>query len=114
MSTGVPSIDTAAVWAGVLVAVAGALGVLYRASRGARQLIGRLGDLADDWLGTPARPGVPERPGVMQRLGSIDNRLAGLDERVAAVEHELHPNSGSSLRDAVDRVDDRTRLIVGE
>ncbi|MFJ2443457.1 MULTISPECIES: hypothetical protein [unclassified Streptomyces] len=32
-------------------------------------------------------------------------RLDGIEERLTAVEHELHPNSGASLRDAVDRVD---------
>lgn len=104
MTTGIPSVDTAVVWAGVLAVLGGALGILYRASRGVRHLLARLGELTDDWLGVPARPGVPERPGVMQRLGGIEDRLG-------ALEHELHPNSGSSLRDAVDRVDARTARL---
>lgn len=45
----------------------------------------------DDWFGTPARPGVPARLGVMARLD--------------AIEHELHPNSSMSMRDAVDRIE---------
>ncbi|UUN29418.1 hypothetical protein [Streptomyces sp. FIT100] len=105
MTTGIPGVDLTVVWSGVVVAVGGALGLLYRASRGARHLAERLGQVADDWQGVPGRPGVPDRPGVMQRLGAIEDRLA-------AVEHELHPNSGASLRDAVDRVDARTRRIV--
>ncbi|MDN3056169.1 hypothetical protein PH213_16775 [Streptomyces sp. SRF1] len=107
MTTGIPGVDLAVVWCGVVATVGGALGLLYRASRGARRLAARLGDLADDWQGTPARPGVSARPGVMQRLDAIEQQLA-------AVEHELHPNSGASLRDAVDRVDARTRRIADE
>lgn len=107
MSTGVSGVDLAIVWCGVITATGGALGLLYRASRGARRLAERLGDLADDWQGTPDRPGVPGRPGVMTRLDAMEQQLA-------AVQHELHPNSGSSLRDAVDRVDERTRRTLDE
>ncbi|MBI0374717.1 hypothetical protein JBE27_00105 [Streptomyces albiflaviniger] len=107
MTTGIPGVDLAVVWCGAIAAVGGASGLLYRASRGARRLAERLGDLADDWQGTPARPGVPPRPGVMQRLDAIEQQLA-------AVEHELHPNSGTSLRDAVDRVDERTRHLTND
>ncbi|MGW4030736.1 hypothetical protein ACWEFL_15690 [Streptomyces sp. NPDC004838] len=58
----------------------------------------RGGQIIDDWHGEPARPGVPARAGVMERLGSIETR-------VTAVEHEVRPNDGRSMRDAVDRVD---------
>lgn len=40
-----------------------------------------------DWYGEPARPGVEARPGVMERLRGI--------------EKELHPNGGSTMRDAI-------------
>lgn len=53
--------------------------------------LGKLHDFLDDWFGTPARPGVPPRLGVMARLD--------------AIEHELHPNSSMSMRDAVDRIE---------
>ncbi|MFJ2863669.1 hypothetical protein [Kitasatospora sp. NPDC087314] len=49
----------------------------------------------EDWQGTPSRPGVPGRPGVMERLDRI--------------EHELHPNSGLSLRDAVNRIEEAVK-----
>ncbi|TGB03312.1 hypothetical protein [Streptomyces sp. MZ04] len=103
-TTGVASLDTAVIWIGALVAVAGALALAWRASRSLRRLTRRVGDLVDDWQGTESRPGVPARPGVMTRLGAIE-------DRIGRVEHELHPNSGASLRDAVDRVDQRTRRI---
>ncbi|MFI8810534.1 MULTISPECIES: hypothetical protein [unclassified Streptomyces] len=76
-------------------------------SRGIRQIMGRVDEFVDDWNGTQARPGVPGRPGVMARLD-------GIEERLGRVEHELHPNSGGSLRDAVDRVDVRTRQIAAD
>lgn len=66
--------------------LAGGVTVLWQLAR----FLKRLGDVSDDWNGEPARDGVPGRPGVMARLG--------------AIEAELHPNHGSSLRDAVDRV----------
>lgn len=58
------------------------------------RLLKRLGDAFDDWQGQPARPGVPERPGVMRRLEMIES--------------ELHPNGGSSLRDAINRTGKRS------
>jgi hypothetical protein len=56
----------------------------------------RVDDFMDDWYGEPERPGVPARPGLMERVGGIEDRLG-------RVEHELHPNDGGSLRDAVDQ-----------
>ncbi|MFD0496842.1 hypothetical protein [Streptomyces rhizosphaericus] len=41
-------------------------------------------------------------------------RLDAIEQQLAAVEHELHPNSGTSLRDAVDRVDERTRHLTND
>ena len=48
-------------------------------------------EFLEDWKGEPDRPGVKGRAGVMARLGSI--------------EHELHPNSGLSMRDAINRTE---------
>lgn len=53
----------------------------------------KINDFMDDWGGTEARPGVPRRPGVMERLDWI--------------EHQLKPNSGESLRDVVNRIEDQ-------
>jgi hypothetical protein len=62
------------------------LGLVVKAA----PLFRKLRDLADDWSGEPARPGVPARAGVMERLQV-------LDEKTAQLEH----NGGSSLRDDV-------------
>jgi hypothetical protein len=52
----------------------------------------------------------------MERLGGIERQgadtaqhLAEVEQRLARVEEQLHPNGGGSLRDAVDRVDARLR-----
>lgn len=105
--TGVPAIDVLVIWSLAAVAVAGLIALGWRTARGVRRLVDRMDDLADDWTGTPERPGVPARLGVMARLLRIEQRLT-------AVEHELRPNSGHSLRDAVDRVDARTRTLTSD
>lgn len=51
----------------------------------------KLRDFLDDWGGEPERPGVPGRLGVMSRLDRI--------------EAQLRPNGGSTLRDAVTRIE---------
>jgi hypothetical protein len=58
-----------------------------------------------DWAGTPAEPGRDAVPGVMERL----NRMDG----------ELKHNGGSTMKDAVKRIEKKldgieTRLIAGD
>lgn len=50
-------------------------------------LWGKVRDLVDDLQGEPARPGVPARKGAMDRLLTLEN------------------NGGSSLKDAIDRIE---------
>lgn len=57
----------------------------------------RVESFLTDWAGSPARPGVPEQPGVLTRLHSIETR-------VDAIEREVKPNGGASMKDAVDRI----------
>ena len=45
----------------------------------------------EDWSGQPSRPGRDRVPGVMERLNDIDG--------------ELKNNGGSSVKDAVDRIE---------
>lgn len=66
----------------------------------------------EDWNGEPSRPGVPERPGMMQRVGNIEASQTKADvffEKYGPIidklEHEMHPNSGTSLADAVNRTE---------
>ena len=85
-----------------LAAVSAVVFLLYRKLW---PLVRGLTHVVDDWVGEPARDGVDERPGVIASLAILRDTTADLDKRLAAVEHELHPNSGTSLRDAVDRIE---------
>lgn len=79
-------------------AVGAGLTFLFVVFRRVLGLLSKVHDVLDDWNGTPARPGVPEKPGVMVRL--------------EAIEHELHPNSQLSMRDAVDRIEQAVTTLV--
>ena len=76
--------------AGVVVSVAGASVVF---GRPLRKLVRDNAEFREDWYGQPARPGRDPEPGVMERLRKI--------------EKELHPNGGSTMRDAINRLDAR-------
>lgn len=74
----------------------------------------KLTDMADDFLGEKARPGVPARPGVMERLAAHEaaqddaaREQGAIADKLEVVRHELFPNSGTSLRDAVNRIDEK-------
>ncbi|MFC7641426.1 hypothetical protein ACFQX6_10895 [Streptosporangium lutulentum] len=56
-----------------------------------------LKNFLDDWQGEAARPGVAARPGFPQRITTI--------------EEQLRPNHGTSLRDAVDRLERGVRRV---
>lgn len=100
-TTGLGAVDQLGIWAGVIAAIAGLLALAARILRRVLHIAHRMEEFADDWLGVPGRPGVPARPGVMERLDRLDRDVAG-------IRHELHPNSGASLRDAIDRVEAAT------
>lgn len=103
-ATGIPVLDTALVWGGAISVLVGVGTVAWRGIRGALRLSGRAGQFFDDWYGEEGRPGVPARPGVMERV-------SGIEDRLTRVEHELYPNSGGSLRDAVDLANDRLKRL---
>lgn len=111
--------DAANAWLALGAAVVVVGGGVVALIRWLRHHLGGLADFIADWHGESARPGVPARPGVMERLARIEDRAAGIEDRAAgiedrltSVEHELQPNSGRSLRDAVNRVDARTARIA--
>lgn len=57
-------------------------------------------DFLDDWFGTEPRAGRSRTKGVMERLNEIDG--------------ELKNNGGSSIKDAVDRIDTQVTEIYSD
>jgi hypothetical protein len=91
---------TLAAW---IIAVGGALGILWRIVspifKKSRLLLDALSRFTTDWFGTEAEPGRDRVPGVMERLNRIDG--------------ELQHNSGSSMKDAIKRIENKLSEIDG-
>lgn len=99
--------NTAFMWAGGLGSVLALIGMLWQyVVRPITRLARFVGDLVDDIRGEPPRPGFEGRDGVLVRLSKIEATQAAQADQLARIEHELHPNGGSSLRDRVDLVAD--------
>ncbi len=99
----------AQVVAGLLLtaAIIGAVGAVVRLLLYVWNVLRRLTRWLDDWEGEPPRPGFPSgRPGVLDRIASIESRvdrLPAVEERLTALEAQMMPNGGGSMRDAIDR-----------
>jgi len=88
-------------WAAGVITSGTALGMLWKLLK---PLCVRLHALMDnwdtfmrDWAGEPASPGRSAVPGVMERLNRIDG--------------ELKRNGGSSMKDAINRVEKKLEQI---
>lgn len=104
----------------VIGAILGALGVLikvvYKISR-------QFGEFRDDWRGDPGRPGIPARLGVPARLQAVEDAtshnalaLAAMSEQmglIAGAVGQLQPNKGSTLNDAIRRIESDTAAAAG-
>lgn len=95
---------TGAAWLDGVIYV-GAVAVAVAAIGGALRWLyvkvwSRVHDFLEDWNGTEDRDGVPGRPGVMSQLRC-------LDERVSVIESEFAPNHGSSMKDQMDRIEQK-------
>ena len=88
-------------WAAAVITVGTALGMLWRLLRPVCARLHLLMDNWDafmrDWAGEPAAPGRSAVPGVMERLNRIDG--------------ELKRNGGSSMKDALNRVEKKLEQI---
>ncbi|MFJ4799214.1 hypothetical protein [Kitasatospora purpeofusca] len=94
-TTGSAGVDALVAWSIGGTAVATLVTMVWRALR---RISGPVEEFLEDWNGSPARPGVAARPSMMQRVGALESA-------VGDIKHELHPNSGSSLRDVADRIE---------
>lgn len=88
-------------WAAGAITVGTALGMLWNILRPIHKRMHTIMDNMDtfmrDWSGEPAAPGRSAVPGVMERLNRIDG--------------ELKRNGGSSMKDAVARVEKKLTQI---
>lgn len=72
----------------------------------------------DDFVGEEERPGAERRPGISERLMGLETSVSdiqikfdSINDKVIFIEKELHPNHGTSMRDAVDRIQMRIDLV---
>jgi hypothetical protein len=90
-------------WAASIIAVGGALGIIWKFIKPivvkTKNLLESLSMFAIDWFGTEEVPGRDRVPGVMERLNRIDG--------------ELQHNSGSSMKDAIKRIENKLATIDG-
>ncbi len=77
--------------------VAGLIMLLY-IRKVFKPFLDSLRNFMDDWNGEPARPGRDKRSGVMERLERLEDGMT-------AVGYQLRANGGSSMYDAVKRID---------
>ena len=59
-------------------------------------------DFIDEWYGTE------ETPGITARLNDGQEHFNKIDAELATIKAELFNNGGSSLRDAIDRIEKNT------
>jgi hypothetical protein len=93
--------EIALYWAAGIITVLTAVGMIWRLLKPVCDRIHALMDGWDnfirDWAGEPAEPGRSAVPGVMERLNRIDG--------------ELKRNGGTSMKDAITRVEKKLEQI---
>lgn len=105
----------------LLAAVVTAITVLVVASIKTSKFIKKIVHFFDDFLGEEERPGVAARPGFSERMSQMEKQLEKGNEKFSVIEdkldridYELRPNSGMSLRDAVNRIERRLEEVEAE
>jgi len=92
----------------VIAAILGALGVIFTAlwktAKAASNIYQRFMDFFDDWNGVEARPNHDATLGIPARMHNMELRQLAMAEQ-----HEN--NGGTSLRDAVDRIEHNSQAI---
>lgn len=75
----------------------GVIGVgLYKVTK----LVKRFIHFLDDYFGEEPRPGFDGRPGMQERLRFME-------QEIACISFEMRPNHGTSIKDAVGRIEER-------
>jgi hypothetical protein len=90
-------------WSAIIIGVGGAVGVILGIIRPIvkkfKRVSSSLERFIEDWFGSDAEPGRDKVPGVMERLNNIDG--------------ELKHNGGSTMKDAVKRLESSEKSQTG-
>ena len=79
----------------------------------------------DDFNGVEERPGVDRHPGFPERIKSLEDCITSMstkmdkfdatadtiENKLISIEKELHPNHGTSMRDAIDKIQLRLEIV---
>jgi hypothetical protein len=84
----------------MLAATVTAIGVIGVGLHKATKIVKRFIHFLDDYFGEEERPGFEGRPGMQERLKFME-------EEIACISFEMRPNHGTSIKDAVARIEDR-------
>jgi len=87
--------------AGAVVVIGAAIAAIVKVGAWVFRTIRLINGFLEDWNGEVARHGRSAVPGVMERL-------VELETHARAIVHEVQPNSGLSLRDSVNRIEEHT------
>ena len=84
----------------MLAATVPAIGVIGVGIHKSIKLVKRFIHFLDDYFGEEERPGFEGRPGMQERLKYMESEIA-------CISYEMRPNSGSSIKDAINRIEKR-------
>ena len=88
----------------MLAATVTAIGVIGVGLHKATKLVKRFIHFLDDYFGEEARPGFEGRAGMQERMFIIEQELK-------CVSYEMRPNSGTSIKDAIGRIEKRLEQL---
>jgi hypothetical protein len=88
----------------MLAATVTAIGVIGVGIRKITILVKRFIHFLDDYFGEEARPGFEGRAGMQERMRIIEQELK-------CVSYEMRPNSGTSIKDAIARIEKRLEQL---
>lgn len=104
---------------GIIVLVSSALAAVIFLAKTIGRAARRGSSFLDEVMGTPAEFGRDARPGLIEKVDHIATTQGEMrdtqDEHTAQLQkilHELWPNGGGSMRDAVDRLERQVSVQV--
>jgi hypothetical protein len=88
----------------MLAATITAIGVIGVGLHKTIKLVKRFIHFLDDYFGEEERPGFDGRPGLQERLRIIEMEIE-------CISFEMRPNHGTSIKDAVNRIEQRLEKL---